>query len=99
MAHSVRGHVAIVLHTHLPYVHHPEYEDFLEEDWLFEAMTETYLPLVYVMRDLTRDGVRYRRGMRPPTRVAPLRSSAAASPRGHSCRSSIQSSSSAVDRS
>ena len=35
----------------------------------------------------------------PPILVAPLRVSAAAAPRLHSCRSSIQSSSSAVDRS
>ena len=36
----------LVLHAHLPYVHHPEYERFLEERWLFEAVTETYIPLI-----------------------------------------------------
>ncbi len=40
------GYLALVLHAHLPYVHHPEYPEFLEEDWLFEAITETYLPLL-----------------------------------------------------
>ena len=40
------GYWCPVLHAHLPYVRHPEYPDFLEEDWFFEALTETYVPLV-----------------------------------------------------
>ena len=44
------GYAAIVLHAHLPYVRHPEAEQCLEELWLMEAITETYLPLVDVMR-------------------------------------------------
>ena len=52
--------VCIVLHTHLPYVHHPDFEDFLEEDWLFEAMMETYLPLLFVMQDLRRDDIPFK---------------------------------------
>jgi 1,4-alpha-glucan branching enzyme len=42
----VRGYLCLVLHAHLPFVRHPEHEDFLEEDWLFEAITETYVPLL-----------------------------------------------------
>jgi 1,4-alpha-glucan branching enzyme len=53
----------LVLHSHLPYVHHPEYEDFLEEDWLFEAILECYLPILRVLRDLRRDGVPVRISM------------------------------------
>ncbi|WP_256361083.1 hypothetical protein [Methylomonas koyamae] len=30
------GYLAIVLHAHLPYVHHPEHDSFFEENWLFE---------------------------------------------------------------
>jgi 1,4-alpha-glucan branching enzyme len=26
------GYFALVLHAHLPYVRHPEYQEFLEED-------------------------------------------------------------------
>ena len=51
------GSLALVLHAHLPFVRHPEHEEFLEEDWLFEAITETYLPLIAVMQRLVRDGV------------------------------------------
>jgi len=43
------GYLALVLHAHLPFVRHPEHEDFLEEDWLFEALTESYLPLIAMM--------------------------------------------------
>jgi 1,4-alpha-glucan branching enzyme len=51
------GHVALVLHAHLPFVRHPEYREFLEERWLFEAVTESYLPLLDVFDGLERDGV------------------------------------------
>src|SRR5438034_5978886 len=51
------GYLALVLHAHLPFVRHPEHEEFLEEDWLFEAITETYLPLIAMMERLIRDGV------------------------------------------
>jgi len=33
-----KGYLCMVLHGHLPFVRHPEHEDFLEEDWLYEAI-------------------------------------------------------------
>ena len=51
------GYLALVLHAHLPYVRHPEYDEFLEEDWLYEAITETYLPVLQVLHTLAEDGV------------------------------------------
>jgi len=48
-----RGSLALLLHAHLPWVRHPEYEDFFEEDWLFEAIVETYIPLLKVLRRLS----------------------------------------------
>src|SRR5258707_15834931 len=41
-----QGHLLLILHAHLPYVRHPEYDRFLEERWFFEAVVETYIPLV-----------------------------------------------------
>jgi 1,4-alpha-glucan branching enzyme len=41
-----KGYLLLVLHAHLPYVRHPEYDRFLEERWFFEAVTETYIPLI-----------------------------------------------------
>ena len=51
------GHVALVRHAHLPYVRHPEHARSLEERWLFEALWESYLPLVDVLDALARDRV------------------------------------------
>ena len=51
------GYLALVLHAHLPYVRHPEHPQFLEEDWLYEAITETYLPLLAMLEGLQRDAV------------------------------------------
>ncbi|NLO92146.1 MAG: DUF1957 domain-containing protein [Elusimicrobia bacterium] len=55
-----KGYLALVLHAHLPFIRHPEYEDFLEEDWFFEAMVETYIPLLDVYERLTQEGVDFR---------------------------------------
>ncbi len=52
-----RGYLALVLHAHLPFVRHPEHDRFLEENWLFEAIVETYLPLVQIMDGWLRDGM------------------------------------------
>src|SRR5271163_4506775 len=54
------GYLCLVLHAHLPYVRHPEYDDFLEEDWFYEAITETYIPLLEMMEGLERDGADWR---------------------------------------
>lgn len=55
-----KGYLALVLHSHLPYVRHPEHDQFLEEDWLFEAITETYIPLITVFDNLINDGIDFR---------------------------------------
>ncbi|MBF0384734.1 MAG: DUF1957 domain-containing protein [Candidatus Omnitrophica bacterium] len=55
-----KGYLAIVLHAHLPFVRHPEEEYFLEENWLFEAITETYIPLLEVFDNLYSDGVDFK---------------------------------------
>ncbi len=44
------GRLAIVLHAHLPYVRKNE-KNSLEEDWLFQAILECYIPLLQVMED------------------------------------------------
>ncbi len=54
---AARGDLALFLHNHLPFVRHPEHEYFLEEHWLFEAVTECYLPLLMGLFRLTADGV------------------------------------------
>src|SRR2546421_87306 len=53
----MQGYLCVVLHAHLPFVRHPEHERFLEENWLFEAITESYLPLIQVMDGWLRHGM------------------------------------------
>src|SRR5436305_9181015 len=53
----MQGYFSLVLHAHLPFVRHPEHEKFLEESWLFEAITETYIPLLQVLEGWRRDQV------------------------------------------
>jgi 1,4-alpha-glucan branching enzyme len=50
------GYFSLILHAHLPFVRHPEHTEFLEEDWLYEAITEVYLPLVFVFNNLHASG-------------------------------------------
>src|SRR3954464_10989035 len=54
------GYLALVLHAHLPFVRELNREDSLEQHWLFEAISETYVPLLLVLDDLIRDGIDFR---------------------------------------
>jgi 1,4-alpha-glucan branching enzyme len=54
------GYLAIVLHAHLPYVRHPEYVESLEENWLYEAITDAYIPLLLALERLLSDGINFR---------------------------------------
>lgn len=65
---NIKGYVSFILHAHLPFVHHPESNDYLEEQWLFEAISETYLPLLTNFNQLVEQGVSFRitMSMTPP---------------------------------
>ncbi len=54
------GNIALVLNAHLPFVRQPDYPNFLEERWLFESLSETYLPLLRMFSRLEADGVPWR---------------------------------------
>jgi 1,4-alpha-glucan branching enzyme len=57
------GRLCLVLHAHLPFVRHPEHPTFLEEDWLFEAITETYVPILTFAERLRDEGVPFQFAM------------------------------------
>jgi 1,4-alpha-glucan branching enzyme len=57
------GYFSLILHAHLPFVRHPEYPEFLEEDWLYEAITEVYLPLIFIFQNLHEAGAKPRLAM------------------------------------
>src|SRR5437870_3000425 len=70
----LRGSFALILHAHLPFVRHPEHEEFLEQDWLFEAITESYIPLLLMMQRLVSEGLPFKLTMSfTPTLCAMLR--------------------------
>src|SRR5713226_9131772 len=48
------GAFALVLHSHLPYVLS---HNRLEEEWLLEAVVESYLPLLQVLERLVLQGI------------------------------------------
>ena len=52
--------VNLILHAHLPYVRHLEYPRFLEEDWLFESLNESYIPLLSLMDRLDEEGLDFK---------------------------------------
>jgi 1,4-alpha-glucan branching enzyme len=69
-----KGFLSIILHAHLPYVRHPEHDSFFEENWLFEAITECYIPLLAVFERLRQDKVDYRLTLSlSPTLISMLR--------------------------
>ena len=53
--------LALILHAHLPYVR-PVGKEILEERWLYEAVAESYLPLLQMLERVTAAGL--------PVRVA-----------------------------
>ncbi|OGS26287.1 MAG: glycoside hydrolase [Elusimicrobia bacterium RIFOXYB2_FULL_48_7] len=55
-----KGYWCLVLHAHLPYVRHPEYDDFLEEDWFYEGVVETYIPLLTIFEKFLEEGIDFR---------------------------------------
>ena len=52
-----KGYLSLVLHAHLPFIREPKHEDFLEERWFFEALTDTYIPLLTTFEKLIQEGV------------------------------------------
>lgn len=60
MTSTPHGYLMVILHAHLPYVRHPEYDRFLEERWFFEAVMETYIPLIKFFDRLRAEGTPFK---------------------------------------
>ena len=56
----MQGYLSLVLHAHLPFVRHPRHERFLEESWLFEAISESYIPLLQLLEKWEQEGLNVR---------------------------------------
>ena len=55
--------ISLVLNGHTPFVRHPEIVNPYQELWLFESISETYIPLLEVFDRLDRDLVPFRMGL------------------------------------
>jgi len=56
-----KGYLLLMLHAHLPFVRHEGYErSFIEENWLNEAILETYIPMLRVFRNLKSENVPFK---------------------------------------
>ncbi|MCF6408478.1 1,4-alpha-glucan branching protein domain-containing protein [Pseudalkalibacillus salsuginis] len=60
----MNSYFSLVLHAHLPFVLHRE-PDRLEERWLFEAVSETYIPLLWGLESCSSE-VKYTLSLSPP---------------------------------
>ncbi|HIE36284.1 MAG TPA: DUF1957 domain-containing protein [Candidatus Omnitrophica bacterium] len=54
-----KGYLSFILHAHLPFVRHPEYEEFLEERWFFEILVDTYIPFLKLMENLVEENIEF----------------------------------------
>jgi 1,4-alpha-glucan branching enzyme len=55
--------ISIVLNAHIPFIRHPEQADCLQERLFFEAVSDTYIPLLEMFDRLDRDHVPFRMGI------------------------------------
>jgi 1,4-alpha-glucan branching enzyme len=54
--------ISFILHGHCPFVHHPGQEGSSQEQWFFESLSETYIPLLEAFDRLERDHVPFKIG-------------------------------------
>ncbi|UJF34390.1 hypothetical protein [Paenibacillus hexagrammi] len=59
MNEAVHGYIGFLLHAHLPYVRQEIDSASLEERWFYEAVTESYLPLMEMMDRLLKEQIPY----------------------------------------
>ncbi len=50
----------LILHAHLPFIKHPEDENFLEELWFYEALSETYIPLLKFLQKIKKENLNFK---------------------------------------
>lgn len=55
-----KGYWSLVLHQHLPFVRHPEYDVSLEEQWFFEAVVSVYTQILKIFWNLEKDKIDFR---------------------------------------
>jgi 1,4-alpha-glucan branching enzyme len=55
--------VSIILNAHLPFIPRPGFPTSREESWFFEALSETYIPLLEMLDHLDADHIPFKLGL------------------------------------
>lgn len=55
-----KGYILLLLHSHLPFIREPEIKEPVEETWFFEAIIESYIPLIKVFEKLIERKISFR---------------------------------------
>jgi 1,4-alpha-glucan branching enzyme len=59
MTDPIKARIILALHAHLPYIRIPEKNFPLQELWLFQALTESYIPLILCFRELIEEKINF----------------------------------------
>jgi 1,4-alpha-glucan branching enzyme len=59
MDNHTKARVILALHAHLPYVRIPDKRFPLQELWLYQALTESYIPLILCFRELIEEKINF----------------------------------------
>jgi len=54
---SNKGYLIINLHAHLPFINHID-KNYIEENWFFEAVVESYVPFIRMIENLQKDNIK-----------------------------------------
>ena len=54
---------SLTLNAHTPFIRHPEINCVMEEQWFFESISETYIPLLEMFNRLDSDHIPFRIGL------------------------------------
>jgi 1,4-alpha-glucan branching enzyme len=60
MPKTAKTKILLALHAHLPYIKIPDKRFPLQELWLFQALTESYIPLILCFRSLLEDKIDFK---------------------------------------
>jgi len=54
---SEKSYLMLVLHAHIPFINNDNNSQ-LEENWFFEAVAESYIPIIKMLENLINDGIK-----------------------------------------
>ncbi len=60
MTDPVKARLILALHAHLPYVRIPDKKFPLQELWLYQALTESYIPLIFCFHELISEKINFK---------------------------------------